>query len=435
MIDTFVKAEQYILDIPKFASKNEPEMTRRFLECIGDISKQVPTVHVAGTNGKGSVCALLRDALTTGGYSVATFTSPHLVSIRERFMIGRKMISEEEFLDCFNAVKDKLASDEFKGFHPSFFEFLFFMANVWFARIKPDAVILETGLGGRLDATSSIESPALCIITEIGFDHMEYLGNTIESIAFEKAGILVPGVPVVYIDGEISGEVIKNRACKLGSEAFPVRRDSIKSLKALPKGIDFYIESNYYRNVHLSVKTRALYQSENALIAFTALEVLVQRKVFDLSLSDITKGFENMEWPGRMEEAERDIILDGAHNEDGIRAFLKSVGTDGAVSRHLVFSAVSDKQVEKITGMITGSGLFDHIYTAPLMSSRASSIDRLKECFISAGTDVLCFDSAYDAYLYMKSALKPGEKGYVAGSLYLVGEIKAALQSEDQNND
>ena len=435
MIQTFLQAQQYILDIPKFASKNEPEMTRRFLERIGDISEQSPTVHVAGTNGKGSVCALLRDALTAGGYSVATFTSPHLVSIRERFMIGRKMISEEEFLACFTCVRQALESEEFKDYHPSFFVFLFFMANLWFARIKPDAVILETGLGGRLDATSSIAHPMINIITEIGFDHMEYLGDTIEKIAYEKAGIMVPNVPVVYIDGEISGEVIGKRAAELGCKAIPVRRDSIKSLKATPKGIDFYIESNYYRNVHLSVKTRALYQAENALAAFTALEELVKENVFDLSLSDIVKGFEDMEWPGRMEEAEDNIILDGAHNEDGIRAFLKSAGLDGAVSRHLVFSAVSDKQVEKITGMIAGSHLFDHIYTAPISSARASSIDRLKECFESAGTDVLCFDCAYDAYLYMKRALKPGEKGYVAGSLYLVGEIKEALQSEDRSND
>ena len=429
MITTFKEAEEYILDIPRFGGKNTLEDTKEFLKACGDISKDFPTIHIAGTNGKGSVCALLRDTFIEAGYTPAVFTSPHLVSIRERFTIGREEITEEEFLDCFEKVLDLTKKEPFAGrkYHPSYFEFLFFMAVIWFKEKRPDVVILETGLGGRLDATNSIESPVLTIITEIGFDHTEYLGNTIEEIAFEKAGILKKNVPLVYTKKELSSPVLEKRAKELDVKAFPVSKDYIKNLCVTTKGIDFSFESPYYENVNLSLKARALYQSENGAVAFCALNLLRKGGLFNISDDDIRRGFYNMYWPGRMEEVAENIFLDGAHNEDGIRAFLETVKSDGALSRRLLFTAVSDKNVEKITQMIADSKLFAHVYIAPLESSRATSVERLEDAFERCNVSVVKYESTVLAFKAMRSEMKPSETGYVAGSLYLVGEIKDSL--------
>ncbi|MCR5116749.1 MAG: bifunctional folylpolyglutamate synthase/dihydrofolate synthase [Lachnospiraceae bacterium] len=429
MITTFKEAEEYILDIPRFGGKNTLEDTKEFLKECGDISKDFPTIHIAGTNGKGSVCALLRDTFIEAGYTPAVFTSPHLVSIRERFTIGREEITEEEFLDCFNKVLAVMHREKFalKGYHPSYFEFLFFMAVIWFKEKSPDVVILETGLGGRLDATNSIESPVLTIITEIGFDHTEYLGDTIEKIAFEKAGILKKNVPLVYMSKETSSDVIEKRAKELGVETFPVSKDYIKNLKVSTKGIDFSFESPYYENVNLSLKARALYQSENGAVAFCALNLLRTFDIFKISDDEIRRGFLSMYWPGRMEEISKNIFLDGAHNEDGIKAFLESVAEDNAKARRLLFTAVSDKNVEKITKMIADSSLFSHVYIAPLKSSRAASIERLLSDFEKCNVSVVSYESTVLAFKAMCAEMKPDETGYVAGSLYLVGEIKDSL--------
>ena len=430
MTHTFSEAEDYIFNIPRFATKNSPEDTKRFLGEFGDISLSIPTIHIAGTNGKGSVCALLRDTFISAGYVPGVFTSPHLVSIRERFALGREMISEAEFIECFEKVLSLLESPKWKNtdYHPSYFEFLFFMSVVWFGAKKPDVLILETGLGGRLDATNSISKPVITVITEIGFDHMEYLGDSIAKIAGEKAGIIKENVPVVYVDKETSGEVIKKRADMLNAKAVPVCKNSIKNLVRTRKGIDFSLESHYYENVNLSVNSGAMYQAENAAVAFKTLEALGENGTFLLTKESIQQGFLNMYWPGRMEPIEDNIVLDGAHNEDGIKAFLESVKCDGAHKRCLLYSAVADKQIEKITDMIISSGLFDSIYLAPLSGARAASMERISNCFGKYEGALFFFNDVREAFDAMKSRPDGSEMRYVAGSLYLVGEIKEAIR-------
>ena len=197
----FEQAEQYINEIPRFAGKNTVEDTSRLLTIAGCDRLPFPVIHVAGTNGKGSVCACLASILKESGRRVGIFTSPHLVDIRERIRIDDEMISENRFAEVFWEVQILADKGKKEGLsHPSFFEYLFLMAMIYFRDEKPDAVILETGLGGRLDATNSVSHPALCVITEIGFDHMQYLGDTLEEIAGEKAGIIKKGVPVIFQD-------------------------------------------------------------------------------------------------------------------------------------------------------------------------------------------------------------------------------------------
>ena len=192
----------YIEEIPKFTSKNPLDHTKELLKRLGNPQNTMKVIHVAGTNGKGSVCAYLDSMLRNGGYHVGLFTSPHLVKINERFKIDGVMVTDEEFIKAFETVREIILQAQQDGLdHPSYFETLFLMCMVIFQKKQVDYVVLETGLGGRLDATNTVDRPLACIITSISKDHVEYLGNTIAEIAGEKAGIIKPGVPVIY-DGK-----------------------------------------------------------------------------------------------------------------------------------------------------------------------------------------------------------------------------------------
>ena len=428
----YEEAVNYIFDIPKFTTKNSPEITRAFLEKLGDISEIIPTIHVAGTNGKGSVCAYLRYALNSCGLKVGCFTSPHLVDVRERFAIDNRMISKKSFLLAFNDVMDTLNSAKeeelFKNYHPTFFEFLFFMAVSFYKKEMPDVLILETGLGGRLDATNSIRSPKICIITEIGFDHMEYLGNTKELIAGEKAGIIKRGVPVVFFDKEEGyGHVISKKAESLDAPCYCVKKENIKFLKTNLSGIDFSFYYRYDDCAKICLNTRALYQSENASLAFLALKTLENTGILPVDEGECLKGFSKMKWPGRMEQVSERLFLDGAHNEDGIVAFLDSVASFGKRKSYLLYSAVSDKQVEEVGELILKSGLFEKMYICVLNSKRACSMERLKKIYENKGIDVSFFDSVKEGMEAMNREADEETVCYVAGSLYLVGEVKELL--------
>lgn len=431
---SYKQANDYILDIPRFTSKNEPEKTRAFLEYLGDISLSVPTIHVAGTNGKGSVCAYLCSAFKKAGYRAAMFTSPHLVSIRERFICDEKMISREDFTFFFNEVLRKVEdfNNETNGnYHPTYFEFLFFMGVLYFQSIKPDVLVLETGLGGRLDATNSISSPKVCVITEIGLDHMEYLGESVDKIALEKAGIIKEGIPVVYVNKEVSGQVIKEHALKLSSESYAIDSNSYEIIKYATTGIDFLLSSRYHKNVNLTVASFAPYQVENAVIAFQTLEVFSEKcKEILLPIEAIIEGIKAMKWPGRMEGICENFFIDGAHNEDGINAFLETVQKVPSKRRFLLYSAVSDKNVEKITGKIIDSGLFEGYYVAVLDSYRAADMARLKECFKAVQSGAEYFNCVKDALDKMLEDATEETMCFAAGSLYLVGEVKRIINDK-----
>ena len=189
-IHTYDEAVAYLLDIPKFTKKNTMEDTKAFLKELNLPLEHKKIIHVAGTNGKGSVCFYLNNLLNGAGKNTGLFTSPHLVDIRERFRINGQMVSKEAFFEAFLVVYNKVMSkfnDTLGGYHPTFFEFLFFMAMLLFKCEEIEYIILETGLGGMLDATNSIEKKELTVITRIGLDHTEYLGNTLSEIAKEKA--------------------------------------------------------------------------------------------------------------------------------------------------------------------------------------------------------------------------------------------------------
>jgi len=440
-IQTYEEAVNYLYRVPYFTTKNTPEDTRRFLDKLGSPDKGMRIIHVAGTNGKGSVCAYMRNILEAAGYTAAVFTSPHLVDIRERFLIKGQMVEKEAFLEAFLTVYHNIYKDvpeqeqagvEQEFYHPTFFEYLFFMAMVLFADAAPDYCILETGLGGRLDATNSVAKKEISVITSISVDHVEYLGDTLEQIAGEKAGIIQKGAPVVFADNrEEVSEIFRDKAQGLGVEAYSVSRNDYAFLRFREKTIDFSYESMYYGYVRFTLQTIATYQMANAALALRAVEVLDGGRT--ISGEHLIRGVENTFWPGRMEEILPDVFVDGAHNEDGIRAFLQTVEQDGCKGkRMLLFGVVQDKEFVAMADSLVDSGLFSHIAVARLQSARTASLESLEEIFRNKNTEnnVIAYtlhdsaDAALGKLLKKKSST---DRIYVAGSLYLIGEIKESL--------
>lgn len=424
----------YILDIPKFAGKNTLQDTHKLLDYVYE-EGSARVVHIAGTNGKGSttlyLCTMLRDM----GYKVGMFTSPHLVRMNERIKVNNKEISNEEFTECFEDIK-KIVKEEGSVAHPSFFEFLFLMAMDYFSKLKVDYIVLETGLGGRLDATNCIIRKDLSVITKIGMDHMEYLGDTLDKIAYEKAGIIAEGVPVVAYDNkDIAFDVISEVAKNKNSTCYPISSENIKILLQNKQIIDFSIGCRYYRLGGLRLKTAATYQVMNASLAVMAAFCLENEKFSqEIVQSSLLKAF----WPGRMEEILPEVYLDGAHNVDGIQAFLASVkshifddesscSNGGNQHRLLLFSVVKDKEYTKMIDLIVDSKLFDRVYVSPLDSDRKTSLDTLKDAFGKYDIDAVFFSKVDDAYAKALEDKKSGDILYIAGSLYLVGRIKAIL--------
>ena len=427
-----IEAQNYICDIQKFAKKNTIEHTKKYMELLGNPCEDAKIIHVAGTNGKGSVCNYLRVLLQEHGYSTAMFVSPHLVDMRERMLLNGEMVSEEQFMNAFHRVKEVVENAEHVLHHPTFFEYLFLMAMVIFEEAKPDYIILETGMGGRLDATNVFDKPQLTVITEIGLDHCQYLGDTKEQIAAEKTGIIKSGVPLVYVDREESvSKILSKAAERCGSRAFAVDKTRISNVNINHKSIDFSYKSRYYNNVSCTLSTRALYQTENALAALTALEVLLSGEYIDVH--KVQSALAKAGWAGRMEEVADDVYVDGAHNEDGITAFLSSVKSSPDKRRRiLLFSVVSDKEYENTIHRVEMSGLFEKYIIAGITDDRGLSGEQIVNCFQKTDSrDIHLCDSVREAY-YAALDLKGDGVLYVAGSLYLAGEIKALLKEESK---
>lgn len=425
-IKTFEEAVAYLNDMPYFTSKNTMEDTKAFLNRLGSLDRRMKIIHVAGTNGKGSVCAYLSSILEAAGRSVCRFTSPHLVDVRERFYIKGHMVEKDDFLKAFLRIYEEI--ENAGEYHPTFFEYLFFMAMILFSGAEPDYCILETGLGGRLDTTNAVERKELSVITRISLDHVQYLGDTIALIAEEKAGIMQAGVPLAYADvEEKASEVFRRKGEKIGVFLHPVSEKDYTFLDFKNKSIDFSLHTKYYGYIRLHLNTVARYQMENAALAVKAIEVLDEGR--SISQDAICKGIEKCHWQGRMEELLPEVYVDGAHNEDGVRAFLDTVREDGVTgSRTLLFSVCSDKACKRMIEQVVQSGLFEKIAVAPINNRRAASLENMADWFADFPVCKYAqYENVSTAFQELLDGRMQGERIYIAGSLYLVGEIKEFL--------
>lgn len=432
----YEEAVAYIEETPKFTTKNKLSHTKECLKRLGNPEKKFRVIHVAGTNGKGSTCAFLTSIFREAGYSCGLFTSPHLVTINERFQINEKNIDDDTFLAAFlkvRALADELVAEG--SYHPTYFEMLFLMGMVIFADAGVDYVMLETGLGGRLDATTAVEEPAACVITSISFDHMQYLGNTIREIAGEKAGIIVPGVPVIF-DGNDpeAAKVIRDQAEKLGSPWFEVKREDAEIKGITSGGIDFSVKNGYYGNTVFSIPFIARYQVMNASLVLKTVEVLKQQ--ISIPEDAVKKGLLETRWQGRMETVLPGVIVDGAHNEDGVEKFVETAEHfQKEYPLTLLFSAVDDKDYTDMIRTILGRIRFRHVVVTQVGGYRKVPAEELAEIFRREGCPSAQAFEDTEAAFRAALALK-GEDGmlFCVGSLYLVGEIKELLRKEDAND-
>lgn len=430
---TYKEAVRYIDDIPKFTKKNTLENTKILMERLGNPERSMKILHVAGTNGKGSVCAYLSSILTCAGKRTGLFTSPHLVKINERFQINQKQVSDGLFMEAFDKVMSVVKEAQKDGaLHPTYFEMLFLIGMVIFEKEQVEYLVMETGLGGRKDATNAIDNQMISIITSIGLDHVEYLGDTHAAIAGEKAGILKPGIPVVFdAEREDVTAVILNRAESLKSKAYPVNSGMYKINSATHKNIDFSTATGYYDTINLKISSIAEYQVKNAMLAVTALKVMDEQGQFSDAV--IQEGIRRMKWQGRMETVLEGVILDGAHNEAGVAEFVKTVRTYQDEKRIVyVFAAVNDKNYEEMIETICRETKFAEVIVTEVNSYRRTPAKELAEIF-EKYTDVpvkICEDA--------KKAFELGcqekEDGllFCVGSLYLVGELKTLLRRNEE---
>jgi len=424
----YTEAVDYIETIPKFTVKHPPEHTRELLSRLGNPQEGIKIIHVAGTNGKGSVCAYLNAMLLAGGKKTGLFTSPHLVRINERFRINGEDVSDEQFLDAFLKVEKAAKEYEAEGEgHPSYFETLFLMGMLIFKEAGVEYLVMETGLGGRLDATNVVEKPLACIITSISRDHTEYLGDTLEAIAGEKAGIIKAGVPVIY-DASQPGpaSVIAAKAKEMGSPAWPMEPSFYEMKTQSREGITFTFAYPGGEKAELAIPYVAKYQMMNASLAFYTMHIL--QDVHDIPKNVLAEGLSKIKWPCRMEMAAPGVIIDGAHNEDGIAQFVSTAGYFAKENEiTILFTAVADKHYHEMIGEICEGIHPSHVVATQIDGSRVVPAEVLAEDFRKAGCTDVCAEPEIGA-AYEKALGKKGSGMlFCVGSLYLAGELKAYL--------
>lgn len=395
------------------------ERMQTLLAALGNPERGQRFVHVAGTNGKGSTCAIIANTLHHAHLRTGLYTSPHLIEPTERIQIDGRSATQEDFVQAFETVHsavEALMQNEQLDAHPSYFETVTAMALVTF-REKCDISVIEVGLGGRLDATNVI-TPELCVITPVAFDHESFLGSTLEAIASEKAGILKPGVPVVLSTQlpETEGVVLE-RAHELNCKILRASELDVSNINVTADGSTFSADGVNYR-----CALRGRHQVDNALSAILTCHQL------GIETSAIQAGLKGVNWPGRLEFVswKPDFVLDGAHNPAGaaaLAAYIREFCADRPV--WLVYGAMRDKAIEEVTNQLFP--LADRlILTAP-------SIPRAlrPEAILSIGNhpNPVITQTIAEAIELARAA--PCEAiVFFAGSLFVVGEARALLTSQ-----
>ena len=437
----------YIDGLTKFTAKHSLAHTRECLALLDNPDRSFKIVHIAGTNGKGSTASYLESILRSAGIRTGLFTSPHLVDMRERFRVDGEIVSNEAFLAAFEAARKAVSS---MPDHPSYFEFIYLIGCLIFKNAGVTTAVMETGLGGRLDATNTCENPVLTIITSVSFDHMQYLGNTLYEIAGEKAGIIKQGVPVIFLAAkeECAGRILEEAALRnapalalvppaaeegvekllSGGEALTYKT---KILKNLAPFIDFSLISSYDKKAcDMRIRAAAAYQAENASLAVLGAAELI-RAGFAITEENIREGLLSARWEGRMEEALPGVYLDGAHNEDGISRFIEAAK---AVLRGkkatLLFAAVSDKDYTAMVRELAEDLAPECVITTEVPGARRESASHFEELFRENGFErVVTVPDPAEAFKYAMSQRGDGVL-FVCGSLYLIGLIKRMIHDQ-----
>lgn len=391
------------------------ERTTLALRLGDDPQRQFPSIHIAGTNGKGSTAAILHAILSAAGYRVGLFTSPHLMDFCERIRIGTRWVSRPEVVDTVGAIKSYL---EPAGIRLTPFEMMTVLAFHIFAQARVDIAIVEVGLGGRLDATNVL-TPLVSIITSIGLDHQQYLGSTLAGIAYEKGGIIKPAVPVVLgkLDQE-SRDVLYRRARDQGSAILAYGQDFVLEKDASSR---YYYggKRSQYEDIQISLNGK--FQMHNAAVALASLECL--QDSFPVTAAQRRAGLRSVHWPGRLDIVSTRplVILDGAHNIQALQALLAEL-PDLAPNRRplFLFGVMRDKEWRPMVAAL--EQVAAEVVVTAVAQSRAEDPYTVQKAF-SANCSVRTVEGAAEACRQLLHQVGSRDVIVVCGSLFLVGEV------------
>jgi dihydrofolate synthase / folylpolyglutamate synthase len=413
------------------AAKFNLENITVLLERLGRPDRAYPTVHIAGTNGKGSTAAFLEAILRKAGFRTGLNTSPHLERINERIRISGEEIGDQLFAEIFTriheVIEELLAEGKLTG-HPTYFECVTALAFEAFARERVEFAVVEVGLGGRLDATNLV-TPVVSVITRIDFDHENFLGHSLREIAGEKAGILKTGVPAVLApQPEEAAAALRQKAAELHcpvietGEAYRVIREELQT-GCVRAEIE---ECATGRKLEVAPQLAGRFQLQNAMNAVAAAALLQERK-YRISDDHIVKGIASAKWPGRIEKlhSHPDVYLDGAHNPSAARELARFMAENFKGRKvYLVYAAMRDKAVDEVTGLLFPQ--VQEVIFTEAGTPRAISAAQLEQI---AGHHVARYSVIPDPERAVEAAFakaKPDDVILITGSLYLVGQVRQA---------
>ncbi|CAD5920451.1 bifunctional folylpolyglutamate synthase/dihydrofolate synthase [Planktothrix agardhii] len=412
--------EKFLQKYQQFGINLGLERIKNLLKRLGNPHLNVPIIHVAGTNGKGSVCAYLSSILSQAGYRVGRYISPHLVDWTERLSINQQPISQADFLQVLQQVENAILPDEVP---PTLFEIVTVAAWVYFAQQKVDIAVMEVGLGGRLDATNVCDYPLVSVITSIGLDHQEYLGSTIAEIAFEKAGIIKPNCPVVVgILPPDAQQVIQQRATELNAPVTWVK----PAVWVKQNGIQ---QTANYQGLEYPLPLLGNIQLINSAIAIATIQILHQQG-WKISENALIQGIEKAQWPGRLQWItwkQHRLLIDGAHNPAAAVALREYVDSLEVSSISWVMGMLSTKDHTNIFKALLRPS--DQLYLVPIPNHPYADPQQLATLAKSLCPDL----KYYQTYPTLIPALDAAIKNentlpVICGSLYLLGYFFELLQ-------
>lgn len=421
---TYDEAVEFADSTKKYGSILGLESIRNLMQELGNVQEQLHIIHVAGTNGKGSVCAFLSAALTEAGYRVGRYNSPAVFERREVFRIGETMISKEEYATVFERVQTACEVLTKRGCpHPTVFEVETAAAFLWFYEKKCDLVLLETGMGGETDATNLITHPVCSVLTSIGMDHMQYLGNTIEEIAKVKAGIIKKGCPVVALKrGDSVCEVIKNKAEECGSRCVLVEVPQYMQ-EAPIWGTT--LQDVHYGSVHTALG--GIWQRENLSLALAVLKLL-EESGYPITKEAVQSGIAKTIWHGRYEvlQTEPLFIIDGAHNPIAAKRLKETIEKD-FTNREIIYiiGVLADKEHEKMLRLLLPGA--KAVFTVTPDSPRALDGESLAKEAQKYADNIWYVPDIGKAVKMAKETAKESDVILAVGSLSYLKEVKKAL--------
>lgn len=418
---TYDEAISYIHSISWLGSRPGLERIGELCHALGDVQDTLRVIHVAGTNGKGSFCAMLSRILIEAGYSVGMFTSPYVKSFNERIQLNGEPISNDDlayFTSRVAPIADAMSD------HPTEFELITAIGFSYFAEKRPDFVILEAGMGGRLDSTNIIKAPVLSVITGIALDHTAYLGDTVEKIAKEKAGIIKHGSKILLGSCDDSAKnAVRERAAQLKAEFYAVDYNKIGACKYSIKGTEVEYDGDCY-----TLSLLGEYQTRNAAAVISAVDILRHCGI-SIPHSAVKRGLASAVWNARFEllTSEPIIIYDGAHNPDGVRAAARNIKLFFEIPPLAVVGVMADKDRASMLDEL--SPLVNGVYCVKPDNPRALDSTTLSSEFALRGVkSKACESVELGVRAAMDDAVKSGKPIVILGSLYMYAEATEAVE-------